>query len=73
MANRMIENRPRRAGGTNDRHHDFDERALSRPVGAQQSKNLATVDLHRNPLQRMHAAAIDFGHVMQINGVIAGR
>jgi hypothetical protein len=51
----------------NDGHHDLHERALTGPVGPEQTEDLAARHAHLNPAQRVDFALVDFGHLVKVN------
>ncbi len=72
VADGAIENGAVGAGWPDDGDHDFDEGAFAGTIGAEQTENLAAIDLHGNALQRMDAAAVNLGDILKIDGVAGG-
>ncbi len=66
----LSEHRARSAGGVDDRHHDFNQRAFARAVGTQQPEDFAPPHLHGDAAERINTAFVTLGDVVKVNGEV---
>ena len=72
VADGLAEHRAARRGRADDGHHDLDERALARAVGAEQAEDLAAADVHLDPREGVDAALVALGDVVEVDGEVVG-